>query len=35
MVLDLLKWLKGTSFYEKKERNYYKNMKFAQRESSY
>ena len=27
MVLDLFKWLKETGFYEKKERNYYKNMK--------
>ena len=27
MVLDLLKWLKETSFYEKKK-NYYKNMNF-------
>ena len=35
MVLDPLKWLKETSFCEKKERNYYKNMNFAQKESSY
>ena len=31
MVLKLLKLLKETSFYEKKERNYYKNMNFAQK----
>ena len=29
MVLDLLKWLKERSFYEKKERHYYKNMNFC------
>ena len=28
MVLELLKWLKETSFYEKNERNY-KNMNFC------
>ena len=34
MILGLLKWLKDTSFYErKKERNYYKNMNFARKES--
>ena len=35
MALDLLKWLKETNFYGRKERNYYKNMNFAQKESSY
>ena len=29
MVLDLLKWLKETIIYEKKERNHYKNMNFC------
>ena len=30
MVLEILKWLKETGFNEKKERNYYRNMNFAQ-----
>ena len=29
MVLDFLKWLKETSFYEKEENVYYKNMNFC------
>ena len=34
MVLDLLKWLKETSFYEK-EKEIIKTSTFAQKESSY
>ena len=34
MVLDPLKLFKETTFYEKK-RNYYKNINFAQKGSSY
>ena len=34
MVLGLLKWLKETSFYERKKK-ILKNMNFAQKESSY
>ena len=35
MILGLLKWLKETSFYEIKKKNYYENMNFARKESSY
>ena len=34
MILDLLKWLKETS-YNEKMKNYYKNTNFAQKESSH
>ena len=35
IVLDLLKWLKETSFYEKKTKIIIKIWTFAQKESSY
>ena len=30
-VLDFLKWLNENGFYEKKERNYYKNINFSKK----
>ena len=35
IVLGLLKWLKETCFYGRKKKNYYKDMKFARKESLY